>query len=234
MLSFLWIALILACATHAHTAPPSNKRYIDLQHPAHAFKAAPADHANFKKRYVLPNANSAHVHVDISHLRRKSIFATSTLRQSLTRSVGRSADLVQRGLLHPLLYHTQHLNRALSRRSSLVSGGDLTKRDALKRDHAREAEDRMRRRWEQLHEERGMEAPALVKGKRGYLVRLVSRALLRISHRGAATSLHQDEARRGHVWHQRQAGAGRREDFARGRRERLECDHGRGGGGCRL
>lgn len=182
---------------HGGAVPSIHKRLVKQQSDADReslMAAMPAvnngDFKKKKKRYMIPNAamtdeipQVANTDFKKRHLETRSAgFYQSAYHIKLNRGHQASENKVKRGELHPLLYYTQHLNHALSRKS--LTGFTSRKRSELRQTLRFEAEARMRKRWDSIHAAEGLTAPALRLGKRGRLVCVLGRIplLCRLIH----------------------------------------------------
>lgn len=156
------------------------KRYV-VPTKSHDIDMSSFKQGNFKKkRYVAPSeaATSQETAPAMTGaLRRRQItgtFTHSNNTRSLKRGWDASLDKVKRGRLHPLLFYTQHYNQALSRLTVLLRKRNLNKR-ANNAHIQSQGIERIKRRWQDIHRQRGILPPPLVLSERGQLVRSQNR-----------------------------------------------------------
>lgn len=177
----LWVVLLVAHSVRSaaissldHPTQP-HKRFVKQQSAEAHAQQQEAAMANKEmsnlKRYVASGTAVDEVEPDVlpENLRTRSAqsstFRISTHTIKMKRGHEASENLVERGVLDPLLYYTQHVNHALSRRAPHLRTA-IEKRATAQQ----EAEDRMRRRWLSIHQKAGVDAPELRK-RDGMLVR---------------------------------------------------------------
>lgn len=185
LLASFSLALPLDVQPSSSSTTTLHKRYVKkLSETEHADKLAGVRLLNGKhKRSVQPSSGwvplkdsaAASKAVNQPQKRQQELVGdtglyASTHRVPLKRGQAESEQLVQRGVLDPRLYYVQHVNHALARRERYAGGRDLQKRADLRDQLRAEAEERMRKRWIDIHQEEGLQAPALKLGKRGRLV----------------------------------------------------------------
>ena len=165
--TMVFLALVSPVLASPHRLPGPNQHKRFVKHNLGKVAHVPKNTKAFK-RYVIPSKKHGHINSPAKAFKSRahSTFQHSEKQVKLSRTADQPSSLNKRKDTHPLLYWTQHYNRALGRHSKALPSDDLKKRSMVEQ-HAQESTDRLHKRWRSIY---GDDKPMKVQQKRHILV----------------------------------------------------------------
>ena len=151
----LFIHNTLSTSTGPHRLP-SHKRFVKTSHKGSSrLGKVPQDVKAFKRYVIHPHSGSAaRLNASPGDFRRKrntgqgTTFSHSDHQVKLKRTADSSLNVLNKRDTHPLIHWTQHYNQALGRGARTVVNNNRQKRNVVAKEHLRESEERLAKRWQ--------------------------------------------------------------------------------------